>query len=134
MGNEAMRKALIKGYEKFSEIGQKFFLVVDKPKTMRDDLTVVFLMHLEVVDNGAGGKTEKAKTIGKMIDNTITLEGKFTVVLFAEMEQTKEGNKFYFLTQNNGTNTCKSPEGMFKSDKIPNDLAAVIEAMREYEE
>ncbi len=134
MANEFMRKAMVKGYEKYSEIGRNFFLLVDKPKTLRDDLTVVFMMHSEVVDDGYGNKTQKAKTIGKMIDNTITLEGKFTVVLYADVEKAKEGIKYFFNTRNNGSNTCKSPEGMFNNDKIPNDLAMVIEAMNQFNE
>lgn len=134
MANEYMRKAMVKGYEKYSEIGRNFFLLIDRPKSLRDDLTVIFMMHSEVIDDGMGNKTQKAKTIGRMIDSAITLEGKFTVVLYADVEKGKDGNKYYFNTQNNGANTCKSPIGMFKDDKIPNDLAMVIEAMNQYNE
>ncbi len=135
MANEYMRKALLKGYEKYSEINKNFFNIIDKVNSLkRDDLVVVFMMHSEVVDDGMGNKAVKAKTIGKMIDSTITLEGKFTVVLFADVERTKDGNKYYFHTENNGSNTCKSPDGMFNQTKIPNDLAFVIEEMKRYEE
>lgn len=135
MANEYMRKAMLKGYEKYSEMAKNFFNVVDKPNTLREDLTVIFMMHSETIDiDGAGTKVQKAKTLGKLIDNSVTLEGKFTVVLFADVERTKDGNKYYFHTENNGSNTCKSPDGMFNQTKIPNDLAFVIEEMKRYEE
>ena len=68
----------------------------------------------------------------KLVDNVITLEGMFTVVLFTDVEKTKEGIKYSFVTQNSGNNTAKSPKGMFEDYKIPNDLAFVRNKIEEY--
>ena len=124
MANEFMRRAKEKGFEKFTEIGLNFFNLVDKANGMREDINVVFLQHVEILDNG---KT-KAKTIGKLLDDKIGLEGRFTVVLATEIED----GKYYFRTQNNGNDTCKSPKGMFEELKIPNDLDFVIKKIDEY--
>ena len=71
----------------------------------------------------------KAKTVGKMIDQYLTIEGCFDIVLLA----CAEGQEHYFLTQSDGYTTAKSPEGMFEL-KIPNDLKAVDTAIRKYYE
>ncbi len=69
----------------------------------------------------------------KMIDNALTLEGLFSIVLFCKVKKTKEGVVYVFETQNNGENTCKSPKGMFSTVDINNDLGFVKAAMLEYE-
>ena len=69
-----------------------------------------------------------------MIDNSLTLEGLFSIVLFGKVKKNKEAEiRYVFETVNNGENTCKSPRGMFSSDEIPNDLALVIKSIYEYE-
>lgn len=124
MANEFMRRAKEKGFEKFTEIGQNFYNIVDLANDLREDLNVIFLQHIETTDSG---KT-KAKTIGKLLDDKIGLEGRFTIVLTTEVE---DGN-YYFRTQNNGNDTCKSPKGMFEDLRIPNDLQLVITKSNEY--
>jgi hypothetical protein len=95
--------------------------------SLRDDLVVVFLSHSDEI----GGKT-KIKTIGKMLDEKITLEGLFTVVLMAYSYKDSENSmKYVFVTNSNGTNTCKSPEGMFPMT-VPNDLKAILEKFNQY--
>lgn len=70
----------------------------------------------------------------KMLDEKITLEGLFTLVLYTKVEaDPKEGNKYYFQTQTDGTNTAKSPRGMFDSLLIPNDLQFVLNQIEKYE-
>ena len=124
MANEFMRRAKEKGYEKFTEIGQNFYNLVDKANSMREDINVIFLQHIEVTDDGR----KKAKTIGKLIDDKVGLEGRFTIVLATEIED----GVYYFRTQNNGNDTCKSPKGMFGELRIPNDLNYVIQKSNEY--
>lgn len=82
-----------------------------------------FLHHVELTD---GGKY-KAKTIGKMLDNQLTVEGLFSIVLFC----TADENHHYFITQSRGISTAKSPEDMF-DDEIENDLKFVDTKIREY--
>ncbi|BEO98154.1 AAA family ATPase [Fusobacterium nucleatum] len=124
MANEFMRRAKEKGFDKFIEIGQNFYNLIDKANSMREDINVIFLQHIEVTDNGK----EKAKTIGRLIDEKICLEGRFTIVLATEVED----KVYYFRTQNNGNDTCKSPKGMFDELRIPNDLNYVIQKSNEY--
>lgn len=88
-----------------------------------DDVIVYFLHHLEKNSDG----TMKAKTIGKMLDEKLTVEGCFDIVLYTKNEL---GNHS-FVTQSDGFMTAKSPEGLFEKE-IPNDLKAVDVAIRHY--
>ena len=88
-----------------------------------DDVIVYFLHHTEVGDNGK----LKAKTLGKMLDNQLTVEGLFSIVLLCQVE----GNEHYFITNSDGSNPAKSPMEMFDL-KIPNDLKFVDEEIRKY--
>lgn len=124
MANEFMRRAKEKGFEKFTEIGQNFYTLIDTANNLREDLNVIFLQHIETTDAGK----VKAKTIGKLLDDKIGLEGRFTIVLATEVE---DGN-YYFRTQNNGYDTVKSPRGMFEDLRIANDLNLVIKKTNEY--
>lgn len=113
-----------KGYEKYTEIAKDFRDMVDTiVKKTSDDTVVYFLHHSEQRDDGH----YKAKTSGKMIDNWLTLEGLFSIVLMA----TTDGKKHQFITQSDGTNTCKSPMEMFELE-IDNDLEFVDNTIREY--
>lgn len=123
-----------KGYDKFTKIAAHLAKVVRIPKDLRDDLTVVFMMHAEDSVDMDGKRKVKAKTVGKMIDNALTLEGLFSIVLFGKVKKDKDGTiRYVFETQNNGENTCKSPKGMFSTAEIPNDLAFVKKAIEDYE-
>ena len=124
MANEFMRRAKEKGYEKFTEIGQNFYALIDKANEMREDMNIIFLHHKEISEAGIS----KAKTIGKLLDDKVGIEGRFSIVLTTEIE---DGN-YYFRTQNNGYDTCKSPKGMFADLRIPNDLDFVIKKIDEY--
>ena len=113
-----------KGYEKYTEIAKDFRDLVDTiVKKTSDDTIVYFLHHSEQRDDGH----YKAKTSGKMIDNWLTLEGLFSIVLMAVAQD----KKHIFLTQSDGTNTCKSPMEMFELE-IDNDLKFVDSTIREY--
>jgi hypothetical protein len=70
----------------------------------------------------------------KMIDNSLTLEGLFSIVLFAKAKKNKDSEiKYIFETANDGANTCKSPAGMFEQKEINNDLDLVRQAIIDYE-
>ena len=132
---EYFDRANEKGYDKFTQIAANLAQVAKMPKDLRDDLTVFFLTHSEDSTDINGNRRIKAKTIGKMIDNTLTLEGLFSIVLFGKVNKNDDGVLEYgFETQNSGENTCKSPMGMFEDKFIPNDLAYVKECMQKYEE
>lgn len=112
------------GYQKFTDCALNFYnLVSTVINETSDDTIVYFLHHIERGDDGH----IKAKTSGKMLDNQLTLEGLFSIVLLAETD----GKEHYFLTQSDGTTTAKSPMDMFKP-KIENDLKMVDTTIRQY--
>lgn len=124
MVNEFFRKANDSGYKKYTDIGKNFsdlfeYIAYQLP----DDVIVYFLHHTQTTTDGK----VKAKTVGQMLDNYLTLEGCTDIVLLAQTD----GSNHYFITQSDGCTTAKSPEGMFEM-KIPNDLKAVDEAVRKY--
>ena len=127
MSNEFMRRASEKGYDKFTEIALNFWnLVVKEVNSLPNDTIVYLLCHTATDDNGI----EKMKTIGRMIDEKITPEGLFTIVLKTAVSD----GQYYFITQNNGKDTVKSPEEMFSTYAINNDLKYVDEKIRNYYE
>tara|TARA_R100001230_G_C5653815_1_gene158725 strand:- start:418 stop:1098 length:681 start_codon:yes stop_codon:yes gene_type:complete len=130
---EYFDRANEKGYDKFTQIAANLAQVAKMPKDMRDDLTIFFLTHSEESTDINGHRKVKAKTVGKMIDNALTLEGLFSIVLFGRVKKTEDGLEYGFDTQNNGENTCKSPMGMFDSPFINNDLQLVKDCIIKYE-
>ena len=123
-----------KGYEKFTQIGGHLARIARMPIALRDDLFVFFLTHAEEGTDVEGKRKFKAKTIGRMVDEKLTLEGLFSIVLFGKVKKNKEGEiRYVFETSNNGENTCKSPKGMFESFEIENDLALVKSAIVDFE-
>lgn len=131
---EYFDRANEKGYDKFTQIAANLAQVAKMPKDMRDDLTIFFLTHSEDSTDINGHRRVKAKTIGKMIDNTLTLEGLFSIVLFGRVKKDEDGTLHYgFDTVTNGENTCKSPIDMFEETFIDNDLQFVKDCITEYE-
>lgn len=124
MANEYMRRSQETGFTKFTEIGRKTWDVFTAATQLADNKRVYILSHTEEND---AGKT-KIKTIGKMLDEKITLEGMVTICL-----QTAIINEQHvFMTKNNGHNTVKSPIGLFDHEHVENDLNAVDKAICEY--
>lgn len=130
--NEYMNRAKEIGFQKFTDMGKNLYDIANLHTKLRDELTVVYVNHPEDTVDAFGDKKTKAKTVGKLVDNVVTLEGLFTVVLYTKVKKGKEGMDYLFSTQNDGSNTCKSPRGMFDSIEIPNDLAYVVDKMNEY--
>jgi len=132
---EYFDRANEKGYDKFTQIAANLAQVAKMPKDMREDLTIFFLTHSEDSTDINGHRRVKAKTIGKMIDNTLTLEGLFSIVLFGRVKRDEDGTLHYgFDTVTNGENTCKSPIDMFEETFINNDLQLVKDCITEYEQ
>jgi|TARA_R110001592_G_scaffold6586_3_gene35506 hypothetical protein len=129
---EYFDRANEKGYDKFTSIAANLAQVAKMPKDMREDLTIFFLTHSEESTDVNGHRRVKAKTVGKMIDNALTLEGLFSIVLFGRVKKTEDGLEYGFDTQNNGENTCKSPMDMFEDSFIHNDLQFVKDCIENY--
>ena len=125
MANEYFDRANEKGYDKFVDIGANFRNLVHLVNNELPDDVIVYFLHHPETDSNTGRL--KAKTIGKMLDEKLTLEGCFDIVLHARTD----GAEHWFSTQSDGTDTAKSPEDMFEA-KIPNDLAFVDKTIREY--
>lgn len=124
--NELFDRAKETGYQKYTDMAVSFRnLIHAVNRNLPDDVIVYFLHHIETDSNT--GKV-KAKTVGKMIDQYLTVEGCFDVVLLTTVEQ----GEHLFITQSDGHTTAKSPEGMFNALKIPNDLSEVDKAIRAY--
>lgn len=110
----------------YNDIADRFWRMIDYIYTLPQDVIVYILMHEECNDMGE----YKPKTIGKILDEKVCLEGMFTIVLRCI---TQDG-KHYFKTKTDGTDVSKSPPDMFSSELIDNDLKAVDTAIREYYE
>ena len=124
---ESFAKAKETGYGKYTDMALHFYnLVQFVIRQTPPDVIVYFLHHTEA--DGNTGKV-KAKTMGKMLDNQLTLEGLFSIVLMAYTD----GKKHVFVTQSDGMTTAKSPMEMFPAE-IDNDLKAVDQAIRAYYE
>ena len=126
LANEFMRRSGEMGFQKFTDIAKNYWSLIAETvcKQMPDDKIVYFMSHIERDQNGY----EKVKTIGKLLDEKITVEGLFTIVLKTHVED----GKYTFRTQNSGFDTVKSPIGMFDEIEIDNDLKMVDNAIREY--
>lgn len=124
MANEFMRRSNERGFDKFTEIGRNAWDIINAASDLPDDVRVYILSHVETNDQG---KT-KIKTIGKMLDEKITLEGMVTIVLRTVVSD----GQYLFATRNNGQDTTKTPMGLFDSDLIDNDLAEVDAAIFNY--
>lgn len=132
MSFESMDRALEKGYEKFTQLAQHFYSILKEAIAMRDNLKVFILCHSDNVGDALNPQY-KIKTIGRMIDNMITVEGLFTYVLFTKRIQNDDGVMEYkFMTNSDGTNTAKTPMGCFTSLVIDNDLDYVFKKINEY--
>ena len=126
MSNEFMNRSAETGFQKFTDIGKHAWDILTLANNLPEDVRVYVLGHSQSDDYGH----TKVKTIGKLLDEKITVEGMFSIVL----KTVVQGGEYSFATQNSGTDTVKSPMGMFENQFIENDLAAVDDAICDYYE
>ncbi len=124
LAHEYMRRSAETGYTKFTEIGRHAWDILSTAAALPDDVRVYILAHTETTETGK----VKAKTIGKMLDEKITIEGMVTIVLRTAVIN----SQYIFTTQNNGNDTVKSPIGLFDTEHIDNDLKSVDDAIQAY--
>ena len=116
-----------KTYDKWSDLAWSVYDICIKASQMRDDLNVIILAHTQTeVDENTGERFTRILTNGKKL-NKIGLEKYFTTVLLCK----KSGDRFVFETQANRS-TCKTPFGAFSEEEIPNDMQAVLDALKDY--
>ena len=123
---DEMRRTKEKGYDKWQDLAQSIYELIDYSLTMRDDVTVVFVAHTQTDHDENGYMFTRIKTSGRKLDK-ITLESKFSTVLLSKCVD----GRYVFETQAN-LSTAKSPMGAFEDKEIDNDITAVIEALKEY--
>lgn len=130
MGFDVMKRAKEKGFEKWSELAAAMFSVINEARTMRRDINVICIFHQEKGEDG----NLKMKTSGKLIDNTIYLDGLFTFIFYAVVEKDFKTGKveYKFRTKSDGQSTCKTPVGCFTEEYIPNDMGYVIDTINDY--
>lgn len=120
LANELFDRANEKGYDKFTNMAANFRDLIHFVNELEDEDKIVYFLHHSELDSDG---REKVKTIGKMLDEKLSVEGCFDVVIYCQ------DNKFF--TQANGQSVAKTPEGMFELE-IPNDLKFVDTTIRDY--
>lgn len=122
---DEMRRSKEKGYDKWQDLAQSIYDLVDYALTVREDLTVIFVAHTQTDHDENGYMWTRIKTSGRKLDK-IVLESKFSTVLLAKCVD----GEYKFETQSNFS-TAKSPMGALEKE-VPNDMAAVLKALKEY--
>lgn len=123
---DEMRRSKEKGYDKWQDLAFSVYSIVDYALTVRENLTVIFTAHSQTDHDENGYLFTRTKTSGKKLDK-IVLESKFPVVLLAK----GDNGQYVFETHANHS-TAKTPLGAFETNQIPNDITAVLEALKEY--
>lgn len=129
LANEFMRRVTDNeqgnsAFAKYNEIARHAWDILMAASSLPDHKRVYILSHTSTDDFG---KT-KIKTIGKLLDEKIVMEGLVTIVLRTGVQN----GEYTFSTKNNGQDTVKAPLGLFESDVVENDLAMVDEAITAY--
>lgn len=130
MAFEFFERAQEKKYDKFNDIGQNIYLLLKFLKYNIPNNKIVFILAHTVVDVNF----KKMKTIGKMLDEKLTIEGLFTVTLGTAVtrDMVNKQMTYQFVTRNSGEDTVKTPEDMFEDWFIENDLELVRKTVKEF--
>ena len=137
MRTEFFNRSKEKGFDKYNELADHFRKVIAKCSSLRDDINVFMLLHIETKETDGSIIGYKASSVGKLLDKMYDPLENVTITLFAQPQFNDKGNPIYgFYTHKQKINgielPSKTPEGMFKEDFIPNDLGLIVEAMNEY--
>jgi hypothetical protein len=121
-----------KDWAKYNTIAVNMVDLVEFCKTLRPNLQIYILQHIEAGEDAYGNDQIEAKTMGKFVKEKVTYEGLFTVVLLCDKEEGEDGKVEHFFWTRRAKSTVKTPEDMFAEQKIPNDLLVVGKAIHEY--
>lgn len=124
--NEFMNKSSVKGYDKYNEMANNFFNLINGIKNIEGGKTVYLIMHEDINEFG----DIKPKTIGKLLDDKVNIQGMFTVCIRSMFEN----GQYVFKLKTNGQDCVKTPFGMFEQDTMENDLKEFDKVVREYYE
>lgn len=123
---DEVRRMKEKNFDKWVDLAQCIWGLLDQCHKLRDDLTVILICHSQTQKEDDGYTFTRIKTSGKKLDK-LCIESKLTTVLHAEA---KDGE--YILRTHANNSTAKTPMGAFESDEVPNDMKAVLDALKEY--
>lgn len=129
VADEARRRKE-KNYDKWADLAWSIYDIIDYSLTMRDDITVVLVAHVQLDRDDDGYKFAHIKTSGKKLDK-IGIETKLTTVLYSKAVPDGENTRYVFETRAMNS-TAKTPRGIFEDFEIPNDMNTVIKAVEEY--
>jgi hypothetical protein len=134
MAIENMARAMEKGYDKFTEIAQHMYYVLNTAISLRDDLTIVFMLHSKLDELNALNNVYKLDLPGKMIEERFDPQKVCTVVVFTEVEYNDDGTETYNFVVNKTPKftMAKTPRGMFDTKRIPQDLNLLLDTVSEY--
>lgn len=123
---DEVRRMKEKGYDKWQDLAQCVWELLDSLYTLRNDLTVIVLCHSQTQKEDDGYTFTRIKTSGKKLDK-LNVESKLTTVLYAVAKE----DGYVFITHAHNS-TAKTPMGAFDADEIPNDIVEVLKALKEY--
>lgn len=123
---DEVRRMKEKGYDKWQDLAQCVWELLDRLYTLRDDLTIIVVCHSQTQKDEDGYVFTRIKTSGKKLDK-LSVETKLTTVLYAIA---KDGDYVFQTKANNST--AKTPMGAFESDEIPNNIVDVLKALKDY--
>lgn len=123
---DEVRRMKEKGFDKWQDLAQCVWELLDSLYTFRDDLTIIVLCHSQTQKEDDGYTFTRIKTSGKKLDK-LNVESKLTTVLYAVAKE----DGYVFITHAHNS-TAKTPMGAFEEDEIPNDIVEVLKALEEY--
>ena len=137
MRTEFFDRSKERGYDKYNELADHFRKIIAKCSSLRNDLNVFMLLHVENVESDGSLVGYKSASVGKLLDKMYNPLESVSVTLFAQPKYDEKGVPTYgFYTHKMRVGgvelPCKTPEGMFEDDFIPNDLQYVVDKMNEY--
>lgn len=134
LSNETFQNAMVKGYEKFTTLAKNYYDLIQTCQELREDLTVVFISHIENV--GTEVEPEyRLWTTGKMLTNAINLDGLFSYIIYSERYVPDGENEvqYRFKTRTDGNDTCRSVAGCFEDKYIEPNMKLVIDTINKFE-
>lgn len=137
MRTEFFNRAKEVGFNKYNELADHFRRIISTCSSLRDDLNIFMLLHVESIEADGSIVGYKSSSVGKLLDKMYRPEENTAITLFAQPKFDDKGKASYgFYTHKMKVNgielPSKTPEGMFEEDWIPNDLGLVCKAMKEY--
>lgn len=124
--NEFMKNSSIKGYDKFNNMANNFWNLINAIKNIEGGKTIYLIMHEDIDDL----QNIKPKTIGHLLDEKVDIQGLFTICI----RSVYEDGKYLFKLKTNGQDCVKTPFDMITEPEMENDLKAFDKVVREYYE